>query len=170
MAGLVANAQNPNAGVSVPEGHQTALATSWDIIDHDGKNVGYITSFGSTDNRPVTAVRHINSADAGRIVEAAPSPATKTLSATGFALYNTKDSRLIQRIGGSVTQKAMRTLEEQSIPFNIIEQVVHPATKQVVDQTVYHDCLLTSHSRPINIGTALVSETASIFVSWTGDE
>ena len=167
MPGLVAQAQNPDAGVSVPESHRSQLSTSVTIVDHDGNEIGFIQSITSTDNRPVTAVRHLNAADAGRIVEGAPSPATKTLAVTGFALYKKQnDGSIIQRIGGSVTRKTMKTLEEQSIPFNLIESVTHPATGEE-ETIIYHDCWLTNHSRPVNIGTALVSENCSIFVTWT---
>lgn len=167
--GLVAGAQNADAGVKVPESHRTAISTSIDIIDHDGNNIGYIQSINWTQNRTVTPVRHLNSLDAGRIVEAAPSPANYTLNVNGFALYNKQnDGSLIQRIGGSITAMAMKTLEEQSIPFNVVVTFTHPATGEET-KTVYHDCWLTNHSTPINIGTALISETASLFVSWPAE-
>jgi len=167
--GLVAAAQNPDAGVKIPESHRTVLSTSIDIIDHDGNNIGYITQITSNQNRPVTAIRHLNSLDAGRIIEGAPAPSTTTIAVNGFAIYNNQfDGSLIQRIGGSTTAKAMKSLEEQSIPFNIVETTTHPATGVIVEQTVYHDCWLTAHSKPINIGTVTIAESASIFVTWSG--
>lgn len=170
MPGLVAAAQNPEAGVKVPEGHRTRLSTSIDIIDHDGNNIGFIQSFGPTQNRNMTPVRHLNAADAGRIIEAAPSPSNKTIAVNGFALYTKQnDGSLVQRIGGSVTRKTMRDLEEQAIPFNIVEKTTHPSTG-AIEQTVYHDCWLTSHNKPVNIGNALITETANIFVTWQGEE
>lgn len=168
MSGIVAQAQNPNAGVNIPESHRTKLSTSIDIIDHDGNNIGYIQSITPTCNRTVTPVRHLNSEDAGRILEGAPSPATTTLSVNGFALYNKQnDGSIIQRMGGSVTAKSMKTLEEQSIPFNLIVRTVNPATKEE-ELTIYHDCWMTTHSAPVNISTALVSESANLFVGWVG--
>ena len=167
--GLVAAAQNADAGVKVPESHRTALSTSIDIIDHDGNNIGYIQQFTANQNRNVTPIRHLNSLDAGRIVEGAPAPANTTMAINGFALYAMQnDGSLVQRIGGSTTAKAMKSLEEQSLPFNLIETITHPATGAVVSQTVYHDCWLTSHSHPVNIGNAIIAESANIFVTWIG--
>ena len=167
--GLVAGAQNADAGVSIPESNRTVVSTSIDIFDHDGNNIGYIQSIAPSQTRNVTAVRHINAIDAGRIVEAVPSPANYTMNVNGFALYdNQNDGSLIQRIGGSITAQAMKSLEEQSIPFNIVITETHPATG-VDAKTVYHDCWLTNYSHPVNIGTALIAETASIFVTWPGD-
>lgn len=169
MPGLVANAQNPNAGVNIPASHRTALSTAYDIIDHDGNNIGFITSITATHSRPVTPIRHLNAADGGRVLEQAPSPsAPVSLSINGFGLFNRQnDGSLIQRLGGSVTAKSMKTLEEQSIPFNIIKRVTNPATGAEVELTVYHDCWLTNHSDPVNIGSATVAQTASISVTWT---
>jgi len=166
MPGLVANAQNPNAGVAVGEDHRTAISTSIDVVDHDGNQIGFIQNINPSENRPVTAVRHLNSQDAGRIIEQTPSPANNTISVTGFALYTKdNDGSLIQRIGGSVTAKAMRTLEEQSIPFNLIVKTTHPATGEV-EITTYHDCWLTSHTRPVAINNMMISESANIAVTW----
>ena len=167
MPGIVANAQNPEAGVRIPESHRTELSTSIDIIDHDGNNIGYIQSFSESQNRGVTPVRHLNSEDAGRILEMAPAPANITLAVNGFALYNKQnDGSLIQRLGGSTTAKSMKSLEEQGIPFNIIKRVVNPATQDEVELKVYRDCWLTSFSSPTNIGTALISESANVMCSW----
>ena len=170
MPGLVANAQNPDAGVGVPEDHRTVLSTSVDVVDNQGNNIGYITQFGSTGNRAVTRIRHLNSEDAGRTIELPPSPEERTINATGFALYNKQnDGSLVQRIGGSSTAKKMASLEEQKIPFHIIEKTVHPAT-DAEDILIYHDCMLTNHSRTVNIGTATIAETATITVSWVDRE
>lgn len=170
MPGLVANAQNPNAGVSVPETHRTTLSTSYDIYDEEGNNIGFVQSFGPSHNRPTTIVRHINSADAGRGLEQAPGVETMTISVQGFALYNKQnDGSVVQRIGGSSTRKAMRQLAEQSIPFTIIETVTHPATGEVVDRVSYNECWLTSKNKTINIGNATVQETANISVTWVGE-
>ncbi len=166
--GLVAGAQNAAAGVSIPESHRTVISTSIDIFDHDGNNIGYIQSITPSQTRNVTPVRHINSIDAGRIVEAAPGPANYTMNVNGFALYDAQnDGSLIQRIGGSVTAQAMKSLEEQSIPFNIVITETHPATGNET-KSVYHDCWLTNYSHPVNIGSALIAETATIFVTWIG--
>lgn len=169
MPGLVAAAQNPRAGVSIPESHRTILSTSVDLLDMQGNNIGYITNFTPSHSRNMTRIRHLNSLDAGRILEMAPSPSDINISVGGFALYNKQDDgSLIQRLGAGATKKAMRMLEEQSVPFLIAEVETHPITG---DKTSigYHLCWLTSYSSPKNIGTATIAETANIAVGWADD-
>jgi hypothetical protein len=166
MPGIVAAAQNPDAGVGVPDTHRTQLSTSVDIIDMDGNNIGYISQFGTTGTRNVTRIRHLNSDDAGRVIEQAPNPEDRTVNVTGFALYNKQsDGSVIQRLGGRSTRKKMAMLEEQKIPFNIVEVVRQPATGEE-ETTVYHNCWLTNFSKTINIGTATIAQTATLSVEW----
>jgi len=166
MAGLVENAQNPDAGVGLPEAHRTVISTSIDVVDDSGNQIGYVQSINQSENRPTQPVRHLNSEDAGRIVEQAPQPGNLTLSVNGFAIYNKQnDGSVVQRIGGETTAKKMRTLEEQKIPFSLIVKETHPATQEVT-QTVYHECWLTSRSKPVNIGTATIVESCNITPGW----
>ena len=169
MPGLVYTAQNPRSGVSIPESNRTIVSTSVDILDAQGNNIGYITNFSPTHNRTVTRIRHLNSLDAGRILEMAPSPSDINMTVGGFALYNKQhDGSIIQRLGGGATAKAMRMLEEQSIPFLIAERETHPVTNDVT--TIgYHMCWLTNYSSPKNIGTAVIAETASIAIGWADE-
>ena len=167
MPGIVKNAQNPDAGVGVPEAHRTLLSTAIDVIDHDGNNIGYIQQVNDSANRGTTPIRGLNAADAGRILEQSPSPENRTLACTGFALFNKQnDGSLVQRIGGSTTAKKMRSLEEQKIPFNLIMKEIHPTTLEE-EVTIYHDCWITSMSKPANIGTSTISMNCNITVSWT---
>ncbi len=169
MPGLVAAAQNPRAGVSIPESHRTVISTSVDILDMQGNNIGYITNFSPTHDRAMTKIRHLNSLDAGRVVEMSPGPSNVTITVGGFALYNKQnDGSLIQRLGGGSTKKAMRMLEEQTVPFLIVEVETHPKTG---DKTAigYHMCWLSAHGSPKNIGTVTIAETATIQVGWADD-
>jgi len=169
MPGLVAAAQNPRAGVSIPEDNRTIVSTSVDILDSKGNNIGYITNFSPSWTRNITKVRHLNSLDAGRIIEMVPGPSDVTITVGGFALYNNdNDGSLVQRLGGGSTKKAMKMLEEQSIPFVISERATHPKTGKSVG-TTYHICWLSATSSPKNIGTVTIAETATIQVGWSGE-
>lgn len=155
---------SPEAGVSNLEGN-LALITQYDIIDQDGNGIGFIQSFNPSDNRPVTKIRAIGSADAGRALESAPSFSDITISVTGFALYNKQqDGSIVQRLGGGSTRRAMKMLEEQKIPFRIMEREVDPATKETIDATLYYGCWLTNHQKPRNISNMTIAETATISV------
>lgn len=167
--GLVAAAQNPRGGVSIPESNRTILSTSVDLLDMQGNNIGYITNFTPSHTRNMTRIRHLNSLDAGRILEMAPSPTDINISVGGFALYNRQDDgSIIQRLGAGATKKAMRMLDEQSVPFLIVEVETHPKTGDKV--TIgYHLCWLTAYSSPKNIGTVTIAETASLAVAWADD-
>ena len=166
MAGYAAVAQNPFAGVGANTDQRTVVSTSISILNNEMQNIGYISQLGDSANRNVTRIRHLNHEDAGRVVETVLSPEDRTLSVSGFALYNVDfDGSVVQRIGGSSTRKKMASLEEQSIPFMIVQKEVHPVSKEETI-TTYHDCMLTSHSKTSNIGTATISESANILVGW----
>jgi hypothetical protein len=152
----------PNAGVSNYNG-EVALITKYDILDENGLAIGYLQSFSPSDNRPATKIRHISSADSGRVLEHAPGFSDTKISVTGFALYNRQeDGSIVQRLGGGVTRRAMKMLEEQKVPFKILERQVDPETNTTLDATEHLDCWLTSHSAPRNMTNVTISETAEI--------
>lgn len=157
--------QTRGDGVSIPEQNQVIISTSIDVLDEDGFNIGFLSQITRTDARPTEAIRHLDSIDAGRIIERSPSPENVTLALTGFALYNNgADKRsMLNRLapGGS----AFRSLNSQQLPFEITERWTHPTTGSV-GETLYGDCLLTNYSRPVNIGTVTIAETASADATW----
>ncbi len=162
---------NPRAGTENYKGN-VALVTKYDLIDEYGKGIGYITGITPNDNRPTTLIRHISSADAGRVLEQAPSPSTITLSITGFALYDFADQaqgsviqRLATNFGLTTVGGAIATLEEQKIGFKIRERQVNPVTNQATIYREYQDCWLTSYSAPKQIGTMTIAETVNISCS-----
>lgn len=157
---------SPDAGVANFNG-EVALITAYDILDQDGLAIGFIQSLTISDSRPATKIRHISSADAGRVLEHAPGFSDIKISGVkGFALYNrNQDGSLVQRIGGGSTRRAMKMLEEQKIPFKLVERQVDPETHKTIDATELFDCWLTNHSSPRDIGTVTISETAEISVA-----
>jgi hypothetical protein len=165
MAGLV---EQLGDGVGIPESNQAAISTSIDILDEHGNNIGYLTSLNRRDSRPVDSVRHLNAADAGRKLEGAPHVEEVTVDVTGFALYpkdktsrNSLLNRLPQAVDGA---SAFKSLNSQKIPFILMEKTIHPANPNKVQVTTYVGCWLTAYSKPTNIGTATIAETASIWV------
>lgn len=165
MAGLV---ENLGDGVGIPASNQSVISTSIDILDEHGNAIGYITSINRRDSRPVDSIRHLNAADAGRKLEGAPHPEDVTLDVTGFALYprnNTSRNSLLNRLPQAVEgSDAFKSLNSQKIPFIIMEKTVHPADPNKVQTTTYVGCWLTAYSKPVNIGTATIAETASVWV------
>jgi hypothetical protein len=161
MAGL------PGDGVGIPGTNQVVVSTSIDVLDEQGFNIGFVTRIDRRDARPVERIRHLNAEDAGRTVEMTPSPEGVTLDVTGFYIYpkSALEKRsLLNRLPQSVDGAAsFRSLNSQKIPFVIVERTRHPATN-VESKTTYVGCWLTAFSRPINIGTATVAETATVEV------
>lgn len=142
------------------------ISTSVDVLDDDGFNMGFVQQISRTDARPTTPIRHLDSVDAGRIIEQSPGTETNTLNVTGFALYNTGvDNRsLLNRIAGGAAS-AFTCLNSQRIPFEMTERWTHPSTSRG-GETLYGDCMLTNYTRPVNIGTVTIAETCNITASW----
>lgn len=153
--------------VGVPDTNLAVVSSSVDVFDTDGLNIGFMQQITRTDTRQVTRIRHLDSFDAGRIVEQVPMPEDLSLNVMGFALYNRGSDKqsLINRIGGSGSAR-FKSLNSQQIPFNLLEEWTHPANPNNRGQTYYLGCWLTNYSRPINIGTVTVAETATIQPSW----
>lgn len=158
--------QTRGDAVAIPESNQVVISSSVDILDDDGFNIGFLQQINRTDNRPTQPIRHLDAVDGGRVIEQAPGPETNTLNATGFAIYNTGVDRrsLLNRITG-VGGARFRSLNSQQLPFELTERWIHPATN-LAGETLYGDCWLTNYSRPVNIGTIAIAETANITASW----
>jgi len=153
-------------GVSIPQTNRALISTTVDVWDEMGANIGFIQSLQLTDTRRADRIRHLDKEDAGRIIEQAPAPDDPTLNITGFALYSQGGRRqsLVHRItGGRVN---FRSLNGQHIPFDITERSVHPADANSAQMVYYLANWLTNWTRPINIGTITVSETAITQPCW----
>lgn len=169
-------------GVSIPDTNRAVLSTSFDIYDQDGQLVGYCTNVERTDNRPTVPLRHNSSSDAGRVIEQVPNPEEVKLRIVGYALYNKADLSgtiphysLAARLslgtgttGGFGGRYLFKSINSQKTPFTIRVEEVHPSTlaKSV---TYYVGCMLENYSKPQNIGTITISETASVRVSWVDE-
>jgi len=148
-------------------GGEVLLVTRVTILDQDGWAIGFITGFTPSQTRATEKIRHISHADAGRVVEQAPKPEDVSVSVNGFALYNTVEEKgtLVQRLGGWNPRRAMASLQEQNVGFSLLVIDKDPKTDETVDAREYQDCWLQSYSKPVNIGQATVSETATIVPS-----
>jgi hypothetical protein len=168
--------------VDMPDTNRVIISSSIDIFTEQGVNIGYISALSRSDNRPTTLVRHLDSVDAGRVVEQAPGPDTTTLNATGYALYNQGANRqsLIHRMVPQVQN--WHSLNGQHVPFDIEERATHPAFTRGADptqgvtateggylSTTYLGSWLTSFNHPVSIGSALIAETCNISVSWVDE-
>lgn len=173
MAGIlnattgVVSLKNPDAGTANFSG-TVKNVTSFDIVDKNGFLIGYITQFNPSKTRATERIRHISSADAGRVLEQAPRPEDISINITGYSLYNDQeDGSLVQRLVGSSANisKAFASLEEQKEGFDIIVVTRDPETKKAVDVKIYQDVWLQNQNEPINIAQATVQETATGFAS-----
>ena len=154
-------------GVGLNSGNQVVISTAITVFDEGGLEIGFIQSLGRTDNRPVTALYHLNGADAGRIIEQVPGIGTYATVATSFGLWHLSDvdrRSLINRLPGNAAA-AFVVLNQQQVPFAIRQVEEHPSTG-AQNVTLFLGCMLTSFSRPVAIGTATVSESCNIAVSW----
>jgi hypothetical protein len=153
-------------GVGNAPSNRTVISTTVGVFDDDGFEIGFIQSIDRSDSRPTQKVRHLNKADAGRIIEQQPGVEDVTVNVNGWALYQKSDSdkqSLLNRLPTGAG--AFVSLNQQSIPFNIREEETHPATG-AENVTLYLGCMLTSYSKPININTASIVERATVAVSY----
>lgn len=165
ISNIAPNTSFPNQLTANLQG-TVKLVYSYNIIDKDGFLIGYITAINPQKNRTTERIRHIGFADRGRVLEQAPKVEDITINVTGFGLYNDQeDGSIIQRLGGTNTAKAMASLEEQQEGFDIVLEVKNPKTNLTVDYKVWQDCWLQNHNEPINITTATIAESATIFAS-----
>lgn len=158
---------NYGDAVSIPNTNRAVISTSVDVWDETGGNIGFISAMSRTDARQTTPIRHLDSSDAGRIVEQSPGPETNTLNITGYALYNVGNQKkgLIHRLVQDVAS-IFRSLNGQHIPFDITERFAHPQNADQETEYAYLGCWLTNFSHPVNIGTVSIAETANVTVSW----
>jgi len=169
MAGFVTQ-RNPRAGnENLRAEDKVALTTQYSILDEEGNEIGYITDLNENQTRTVEPVRHLNAADAGRILQGVPRPADFTVDVTGFYIYKqaayiegSTIARLIQNSGNAYL--LMKSLEEQKVPFRIKATIENPNGEDSI--TVYHGCWITRYTKPFSINQAYAAETVSLFVAY----
>jgi len=161
MAGLVST---KGYGLGIPPSNKVVIPFSLTIYDLEGNEVGYIISLSYETTRRVERIRHLNAFDAGRIIEQAPAPEDFSVTAEGFTLY-TDDLANPQSVIGRLTIETgiavFECLNQQRIPFNVVKEVVHPATG-IGYRTIFFECWLARYSETFATRNIVVSATASI--------
>lgn len=174
MAGFV-TARNVLAGnENLNVNDKVYPTTQITVFGENGDEIGWVQDINESQERGVEPVRHLNSDDAGRIVQGVPRPANYTLSVTGFAIYmpntdteGTTIARLIEKAANNPS-KLMKSLEEQKYPFAIRKSIVNPNGEN--SETYYHGCWITRFNNPTSINNAFVTETVDLFVSYIDGE
>ena len=177
--------------VGIPPTNVAVIASSVDVL-LGGANIGFVSQIQSQQTRNVERVRHLNTSDAGRIVEQVPLPEDATVNATGFALYNKAANQrltLLNRMSGNAFQAnspigdpnmdgdsaaAFVSLNQQHIPIDMVRTWKHPMQEEpgstsgdeAAQRVIFYDCYITNYSTPINIGTATVAETVTLQVGY----
>lgn len=167
MGGLQARGD----GVLIPETNRAVISTSVDVLDDLGRNIGFLQQISRTDARAMTPIRHLDSIDAGKMIEQSPGVELNTLNITGYALYNldTTRSSLLNRITsreGPRQGNLFKSLNSQFLPFQLIERWTQPSNTTLVGETLYGDCYLTNYTRPVSIATVNIVETANVQATW----
>lgn len=153
-------------GVGLAPSNLTVIGTSVGVFDENGFEIGFIQSISRDDNRSTTKVRHLNKADAGRIIEQQPGVEEYSLSITGWGMYQKSDTNkqsLLNRL--PVGSGVFQTMNQQFIPFAIREEQTHPATG-ATNVTLFLGCMIVRFSEPVNIGTTAVTQSATVTPSW----
>lgn len=163
-------------GVGVPQQNRTEVSISYDIFleqsDAPGaiaEAIGFLTDINDNSARPVTPIRHLSSADAGKIIELVPGVENVTLSVTGFALYaknSASRNSIVNRLSGDY---GLYCLNQNKYYFSIKKTVTHPnppAGYKPTTGVIFRQCLLTGWRRSRSINQATQAEQADIQVSW----
>ncbi|MEM2153925.1 MAG: hypothetical protein QXY76_03355 [Nitrososphaeria archaeon] len=156
------------------------------IYDQNGNPIGAVVRITPGHRRDVERRRHLNALDAGRTVDWSMRPEEYTLRCEGFMLYHpgyqiggykTASGSLIDRLLGnnSTANAVFEILAKQAIPFDIVEERIHPGyitwsgrTAQYngpIIRKYYLDCMLSSWSGEYTIDRAYVAETVEIQVA-----
>ena len=141
------------------------------IYDQEGHEIGYVTNFEPSTQRRVDRQRHLNAADAGRVVELTHGAEDVSLRVVGFTLYQPGyhglvSGNLIDRLfrPDSTADAVFTILNKQAIPFDLYVIEEHPITHKG-KTVVYQGCKVQSWSGAYQINQAWVAETVSIVVS-----
>jgi len=153
-------------GTGVDKGNRAVVSTSIDIFDNEGNKIGFCTNISRSDTRTINKIRHIDSADAGRVVELQPGPADYSLTINGFALYNDGNKRggLLNRIPGTASAQ-YAALDQQQAMFNLRVLEKHPVSGEE-SATYYYNCMISNYSKPTAIGSVNIAESVTVVVSY----
>lgn len=155
-------------GVGLPPSNKVVIPFSVTIYDLLGNEIGFITDLSYETSRRVERIRHLNAFDAGRIIEQSPAPEDFSVSCTGFSLY-TDDLANPQSVIGRLTKETgiavFEALNQQKIPFNIVKEVVHPATGKGF-QTIFYECWLSRYSETFATRNVVVTASATVQPSY----
>jgi hypothetical protein len=157
--------------VKIPTDNRGIISTSVDLYDEEGNAMGFVQQFTRNDSRTVNRIRHLDSSDAGRIVELMPSPEEVNATLNGMAVYGASPqnrSAMLNRIAAS-RGGPFKSLNSNYIPFALLEEWVHPTNINERNHTYYLACLLSAYSHPVNIGAVQIAETATIAISYVED-
>lgn len=148
-------------GVGIPKQNRIISGTTIDIIDDDGYKIGYVQEISWSGNRRVEVARHLDSEDAGKVIEQTPGPENYTMNISGFSLYDRGGSNrgaLINRLSKGMAGAA--SVNGQKASFNLVERSKHPATGEVTVRRFY-DVWLTQYGETRNINTVQVVDRAT---------
>lgn len=176
MARFLPYATDGFPGLKVPERNRIIVTPAITILS-EGQEIGFITDITPETTRRVERIRHLNFADAGRIVEQVPAPSDFTLRVNGFSLYaSTLMARISgQRTGDEETPDVTETdpggiiLVENwldSLLFDVNWVIKHPTKDNVNYTVIFGDCVMVSHSQTVSIRNLYVTATATIQPTW----
>lgn len=160
-------------GVAQPKSNKVVYPPRTNI-KVNGLIVGFIMQLDVNETARVERIRHMNFADAGRIVEQIEGPVDYTLNVRGFVLYG---SDTLARITGEATGSE----ESPSFPLgttggtvipslewiskkrpDITTEFIHPGNPDVKFEITYHKCAVTGRSSTINLADLFITETVNL--------
>lgn len=144
-------------------------------IKVDGDIVGFIMQMDENQSSRVERIRHLNFADAGRIVEQIEGPVDYTLNIRGFVLY-------ASNVLGRATGQATGAEESPTFPESagttgsmisclewvskkrpdITTEFIHPGNPDVKFEITYYKCAITGKSSTISLADLYITETVNL--------
>src|SRR5208282_3130195 len=94
------------SGVGLAPSNVTVISTSVGLFDDLGFDIGFIQSISPSFDRATVKVRHLNKADAGRVIEQQPGVENYTMGVTSMALYEKNDTNqqsLLNRLPSDIS-------------------------------------------------------------------
>lgn len=144
-------------------------------IKVDGEIVGFIMQMDENQTSRVERIRHLNYADAGRIVEQIEGPVDYTLNVRGFVLHasnvlarvmgqasGAEETPVFPTPGGS-TGTMIPSLEwiSKKRP-DITTEFIHPGNPDVKFEITYHKCAVSGKSSTITLADLFITETVNL--------
>jgi len=159
-------------GVGQPATNKLVYPPRANIVVDD-TIIGFIQQLDPSQSATVERIRHINFADAGRIIEQVTGPVDYTLTVRGFTLYT---STLLARLAGEASGKEteVNIVDESGggiIPAmewvsakrpNIIVEFIHTGDTSITFRVIYGQCAFTSVGGTISLGDLYVTESVGL--------